>query len=305
MNGAAMAGAYGKRLGESVGLNSAPAVKTQLLQTAEFATTHLSWDEPECEKATRIGMEDAFLVFHQRRAIPANPWWVDGRAIAMKPVSRGQSLLLNLNEEHRSVVRSAVDTLAFYVPRLSLDRIADEQGIRRPIILRSTYGDPVDDTVIGHLGECLLPAVHRPEQANRLFTDCVSLAMVAHLATNYGDCPAWAAPRRGGLAAWQERRAKELLMAHLDGDILLEELARECRLSRSHFIRAFKTTTGIPPHQWLLARRVELAQDLLRNPILPLETIAIRCGFADQSHFTRVFSKLTGISPGEWRRSRS
>jgi AraC-like DNA-binding protein len=300
-----MAGAYGKRLGESVGLRSAPAVKTQLLQTAEFAATHLFWEEPENEVATRIPMEDAFLLFHQRRAIPANPWWVDGQAIEMKPVSRGQSLLLNLNEEHRSVVRSAVDTLAFYVPRLSLDRIAGECGIRRPITLRSTYGDPVDDPVIWHLGECLLPAVHRPEQANRLFTDCVSLAMLTHLTASYGDQPAQATSRRGVLAAWQERRAKELLMAHLDGNILLEELARECRLSRSHFIRAFRATTGIPPHKWLLTRRVELAQNLLRNPTLPLEEVAIRCGFADQSHFTRVFSKVVGISPGEWRRQRS
>jgi AraC-like DNA-binding protein len=300
-----MAGVYGKRLGQSVGLKSAPAARTQLLQTAEFATTHLVWDEPEHEIATRIPMEDAFLVFHQRRGIPANSWWVDGRAIGMEPVRQGQSLLLNLNEEHRSAMRAAVDTLAFYVPRRSLDRIAEEQGLRRPIILRSTYGNPADDPVIGHLGECLLPAIHRPEQTNRLFTDYASLAMITHLATSYGDCPAWAAPRRGGLAAWQERRAKELLMTHLDGNILLEELARECRLSRSHFIRAFRTTTGMPPHKWLLERRIELAQDLLRTSAQSLEAIAFRCGFADQSHFTRTFSKLAGISPGEWRRQRS
>jgi AraC-like DNA-binding protein len=305
LNGAAMAGAYGKKLGESVGVKSAPAVKTRLLQTAEFATTHLCWDVPENEIATRIGMENAFLVFHQRRAIPANPWWVDGRAIDMKPIGRGQSLLLDLTEEHRSVVRSAVDTLAFYVPRHSLERIADEQEMRRPITLRSTYGDPVDDAVIGHLGECLLSAVHRPERVSQLFTDCVSLAMLAHLTANYGDWPAQATRRRGGLAAWQERRAKELLMAHLDGNISLEELARECRLSRSHFARAFRAATGVPPHKWLLVQRVELAQDLLRNPDLSLEAIAIRCGFADQSHFTRVFSKLVGMSPGEWRRHRS
>lgn len=300
-----MAGAYDGKLGGSLGLKSAPAYVTRLLRTADFAATHVHWEEPEAEIAARIGMEDAFLVFHQRKGIPPNPWWVDGRSIRMEPVGGGQSLVLNLNEEHRSVVRSAVDTLAFYVPRHSLARIADEQGLRRPITLRSTYGDPVDDPVIRHLSECLLPAVHNPAQANQLFTDYISLALLSHLAGSYGSSPDRATRHRGGLAAWQERRAKELLLAHLDGNLVVEELARECRLSRSHFIRAFRATTGLPPHRWLLVRRTELAQDLLMRSAHSIEEIAIRCGFADQSHFTRVFTRMAGMPPGEWRRSHS
>lgn len=299
-----MAGAYGERLGEFVGIKAAPTIRAHLLQTAEFAATHLSWEERGSEVATRIGMEDAFLLFLQRRAIPANPYWIDGRPVDMKPLQRGEFLLLNLNEEHRSIVRSAVDCLAFYVPRFSLDTIADEQGIRRPATLRASHGDPINDSVVWHLGECLLPALLQPEQANRLFTDCVSLAMLSHLAANYGDWPTWPAGRRGVLAVWQERRAKELLIAHLDGDISLEELARECRLSRSHFARAFKATTGLPPHRWLLARRLERARELLLASDLSLDSIAAHCGFADQSHFNKAFAKAVGASPGQWRRSR-
>jgi AraC family transcriptional regulator len=110
--------------------------------------------------------------------------------------------------------------------------------------------------------------------------------------------------RRGGLAPWQERRAKELLIAHLDGEISLRELAREADLSRSHFARAFKETTGLPPHRWLVSKRIERAQEILINSTLSLVEVARLTGFADQSHFTRVFTSTVGISPGEWRRQR-
>jgi AraC-like DNA-binding protein len=109
---------------------------------------------------------------------------------------------------------------------------------------------------------------------------------------------------RGGLAPWQVRRAKEMLMAHLDGEITLEELAGECQLSRSHFARAFRKTTGLPPHRWLVEQRLERAKDLLLKSDLPLAEIADTCGFSDQSHFTRAFGAALGVAPGEWRRSR-
>jgi transcriptional regulator GlxA family with amidase domain len=82
----------------------------------------------------------------------------------------------------------------------------------------------------------------------------------------------------------------------------LSRLAEECGLSTRHFARAFRQSTGIPPHRWLLRYRVQRAKDMLRTQALPLADVALRCGFADQSHFTRVFSRQTGMSPGEWRR---
>ena len=107
----------------------------------------------------------------------------------------------------------------------------------------------------------------------------------------------------GGLAAWQERRAKEVLSANLDGSVPLKDVARECRLSVSHFSRAFRRTMGVAPHHWLLTRRVEVAKEKLRNTRLPLPEVALVCGFADQSHLTRVFTRTVGVSPGAWRRA--
>ena len=107
---------------------------------------------------------------------------------------------------------------------------------------------------------------------------------------------------RGGLAPWQEKRAKEMLRANLSGDLGLPELASACRLSSGQFSRAFKRTVGCPPHQWLLHQRVERAKELILNTDEPLRAIALDTGFADQSHFTRVFSQRVKATPAAWRR---
>jgi AraC-like DNA-binding protein len=99
------------------------------------------------------------------------------------------------------------------------------------------------------------------------------------------------------------RRATEILSANLDGDVPLKEVAKECRLSVSHFSRAFRRTMGTAPHQWLLTKRIEAAKGKLRDNKIPLSDVALACGFADQGHLTRVFTRAVGLSPGAWRRA--
>lgn len=108
--------------------------------------------------------------------------------------------------------------------------------------------------------------------------------------------------RRGGLAPWQQRRAIELMSSRLGEEISLTSLANECGLSVRHFARAFRESTGVAPHQWLLRHRVDRARELLKTKALSLADVASFCGFADQSHFTRVFKGIAGVSPGSWRR---
>ena len=136
-----------------------------------------------------------------------------------------------------------------------------------------------------------------------MFVDHVSLAVGIHVAQTYGGMRPVSRPARGGLAPWQERRAKEILSANLDGGVPLKDVARECRLSVSHFSRAFRRTMGVAPHNWLLMRRIEVAKEKLRDTRLSLSDVALACGFADQSHLTRVFTGMVGVSPGAWRRA--
>lgn len=297
-------GAYGRRLGRTVGVIKPPTISVKLLRKAEFAATRVTWGKRESGIDTHIEREDAFLTCVQWRDIPTNPYWIGGRPMPMSPVKRGQFTMLDLNLGHASYLSDPIDCLAMYLPRKALDRFAEEQNVARIEMFNLSPGVAFDDAVVEGLAASLMPALERPEWANQLFIEHVALALLTHLTTAYGDKAPRPVTKRGGLAPWQARRASELLVSHIDGGIGLDELADACGLSRSHFARAFKTTMGLPPHRWLLARRLECARDLLLNSRHSLEEIAELCGFADQSHFTRAFANSAGLTPGEWRRVR-
>jgi transcriptional regulator GlxA family with amidase domain len=109
----------------------------------------------------------------------------------------------------------------------------------------------------------------------------------------------------GGLAPWQLRLARDTIDANLEEELSLEQLAHECRLSVTHFAKAFARSTGIPPHRWLMQRRVDVAKDLMLTTDSSLVEISLKCGFSDQSHFTKVFAEATGETPGRWRHIQS
>ena len=118
------------------------------------------------------------------------------------------------------------------------------------------------------------------------------VGMLAHL-----PLPADPPTTRGGLAPARANRVCEYIDSHLQENIALEVLAGIAQLSVHHFARAFRQTLGIPPHNYIVQRRVERAQQMLRNTELPLSEIAIASGFTDQSHLARHFRTITGVSP--------
>ena len=108
---------------------------------------------------------------------------------------------------------------------------------------------------------------------------------------------------RGGVAPQALRRVQEYVEANLERNIDLQTLAAQAELSVYHFARAFKQSTGLTPHSYLLQRRAARAQQLLLGTDLPLSEISLQTGFADHSHFARQFRRLTGMSPSEVRRN--
>ena len=97
----------------------------------------------------------------------------------------------------------------------------------------------------------------------------------------------------------------EILAEEPGRELSLLEVARQCGLSRSHFSRAFKATTGLTPRQWRQHHRVDRAKAMLLQKSMNIAEIALACGFDDQSHLTRIFSRCVGVSPASWRRSRA
>jgi AraC family transcriptional regulator len=110
---------------------------------------------------------------------------------------------------------------------------------------------------------------------------------------------------RGGLVAWQKRRLTTYIDVHLSGRIRVVDLAGLLKLSASHFSRTFRLTFGTTPHEYLLRRRIEVAQSLMLTTCAPLSAIALHCGLSDQSHLCRAFRRIVGETPLAWRRMRS
>jgi AraC family transcriptional regulator len=293
---------YGQRLAERLRAEQAHAIVTRVLRTADMAVTETRCDDPVLGLSHSIQREDAFLVALTLRDFPNRLYWEDGRQMPVCDLRTGQVDFHDLKRDPVALLDKPYHDLFFYLPRSALGAIADEAGAPR-------IGDlnhksmAIDDATIASLGMAVLPALSHPDQASQLFIDHVLLAVGVHVAQTYGGMRPRSRPVRGGLAPWQVRRAKEILSANLDGRVPLEEVARECRLSVSHFSRAFRRTTGVAPHNWLLARRVEVAKEKLHDDRLSLLDVALVCGFADQSHLTRVFNRMVGVSPGAWRRA--
>ena len=108
--------------------------------------------------------------------------------------------------------------------------------------------------------------------------------------------------RDGALSRGRLRAVVEYIEEHLDADPSLEQLAAVAGLSPYHFARQFKAATGLPPHQFVIARRVERARQLLQaGTDVSLAEVAAEVGFCDQSMFTRHFKRLVGVTPGQFR----
>ncbi|MBP1126070.1 MULTISPECIES: helix-turn-helix transcriptional regulator [Pseudomonas] len=147
-----------------------------------------------------------------------------------------------------------------------------------------------------------LIALNWHEPAERLLTSSLAHEMLSHTLLNQVGARD-GLRLKGGLAAYQRRRLVEYIEQHLQDPISLGLLAGLCALSEYHFARMFRQSFGLPPHQYLLARRLARARSLLRGGALPLGEVALMCGFSSASHFNQRFRQATGATPGDYRQA--
>jgi AraC family transcriptional regulator len=109
--------------------------------------------------------------------------------------------------------------------------------------------------------------------------------------------------RDGALPRGRLRTVVEYIEEHLDASPSLEQISAVARLSPYHFARQFKAATGLPPHQYIIVRRVERARQLLQAETdLSLAEVAARAGFSDQSQFSHQFKRIVGVTPRRFRK---
>ena len=132
-----------------------------------------------------------------------------------------------------------------------------------------------------------------------LYPDTLAAALSAHLLRNHSSLVRLreaASYARGCM-----RRAVDFVSDNFHQNLKLAGIAAVAHLSKYHFARTFKQVMGVAPHQFLIERRIEHAQALLRTTALSVEEIARRAGFSNQSHFTAHFKKVVGATPRVYR----
>ena len=293
----------------SLHLRHAPTLTTSSTCKSGMGFVELRGDRDDVGVSERV-RDDAFLVAVQLKDCPDFDLYADDRLFRHRGFDAGSvaiydlraNLLYDLHAQKTRGVRESFHAVDFYLPRSALDALTDDSGSPRIDELRHRPGIALRDSVARDLLRSIQPTLAAPpSERNGLFVDYVAMALATHVAHTYGGMRPRPISAIGRLAPWQERRTKELLAANLAGSVTLSELANACELSIRHFTRAFRGSTGMSPHAWLLRHRIEKAKGLLTNSHRVLADIALDCGFADQSHCTRTFQRTAGVSPGAWR----
>jgi AraC-like DNA-binding protein len=163
----------------------------------------------------------------------------------------------------------------------------------------------VDDDNVRRTLLAFLQEIENPGWNSKLYAETLRTLLLSQLircASNLTGSRQ-APYRKGGLASWRLKRALELLEGKLGAAPSLAEIAYHLGLRPTSFCRAFKQSTGLSPHQYLLSHRINCAKEMMRDQDLSLTAIALDCGFSSSSQFSVAFKRIVGAPPREYRRS--
>jgi AraC family transcriptional regulator len=224
--------------------------------------------------------------------------WADHKKLQFEQCRTSSLQIMPAAVTPRAYFHDPIDMLHIYFPH---DRLAEIASVV-PTALELV--DPLAkfDPDIANSCHRLAQELKSDCGMSKLHFDALTTSMGVQLVRRWSNYGSKRKAFQAGLSAARLRRVEEFLMAHLDDDIGLDDLAAIADLSAKHFARAFRQSTGMPPHRWLIERRIDRAKALLVNDGLNLADIALACGFADQSHFTAAFRKSVGTTPASFRR---
>jgi AraC-like DNA-binding protein len=156
------------------------------------------------------------------------------------------------------------------------------------------------DAIIYHLMNTLAIEIRGKNPQGSVFLQTLVTALV-HYALERAAALAPVGKKRGGLSPRQLRLVLDLIDARLSGRPSLIEFAELLDVSIRYFCRAFRISTGLSPHQFILKQRVELARGLIEAGRMPLSEAAVTAGFVDQAQMTATFRRVLNLPPSHFR----
>lgn len=244
----------------------------------------------DCVQVT-VGLEPAHM--HAE-------WRSDARPRQSKELIGNAVSVIPAKVPHKTLWQRRAALIHIYIRKNMLQRIAEDLLAQTSFELTPTY--LVRDLLIEEIARSLFlesqtGSVNPEIAVAAVTTICVRLLRA--YTVRGGD----AAYASGGLGASRERRVREYIEAHLEGDLSIQALAGIAGLSPQHFAVLFRQSTRFTPHQYVNHRRIAHAQQLLADKDTALIDVSLECGFSSQSQFITTFRKLVGITPGRFRSS--
>lgn len=197
-------------------------------------------------------------------------------------------------------IREGGEGILISVNESIIDRLALEVGASSPweTFRFHTLSDPVVHRLVWALGNEFKAGGNQ----GPMFSESVVITLLGYLLRSEQNIRE-SSPAKGGLTSAQLRHCQEFIEANLTENITLDELSRTANVSLFHFIRAFKKSTGMTPHRYILDRRVRSAETLLISSSDSVGDIAKAVGFLSAGHFSSAFQKILQIAPTAYRRA--
>jgi AraC family transcriptional regulator len=189
-------------------------------------------------------------------------------------------------------VRIAPSFLARIVTDAGVDRAAEHE-------LLDNFG--VRDARIEDIARRLLDEARSDALAGRLCAEALAIDLGIHLLRHYSASARLVNFSTAMLPRHKLQRVTDYINENLREDLTLNRLAATLAMSPFHFAHAFRQATGLAPHRFLLQRRIERAQILLRESELSITEIAHQIGYSNQSSFSALFRRVTGRTPRRFR----
>lgn len=244
------------------------------------------------------------LPFHYISVTLGGPLIIEARLGGEKVKARvlpGQSLIMAAERSNIWRWDRPTEEAHVFLHADFLERVAFDAGKGRAEICdRLAF----TDTRLRHTILALTEEMQRYGRISTLFFDMAADVLARRILFRHCEKNGKSGSKgsAGALTARQLRRVLEVVEDRLSQDISLDDLASAAGLSRFHFVRAFKTAVGMPPHRWLVGLRIERAKELLLSRTATIIEVAALVGFESQSHFGQVFLSQVGMPPREWRR---
>lgn len=230
----------------------------------------------------------------------------DGRFASGGLHAPGMATLVPAGSRPRAVLTGSHSILHFYVPHCFLVSLIEDISAGASKKLELIDPRLKHEGVIAGFGREVLSEMREGCELSRLRIDALGQELAIHLLrrwSNFAGTPSLLRNlAKGGLAPWQVKRLTDYMEDHLADDVSLEDLSKLLDLSTFHVCRAFKQSTGLPPHRWRHQRRIERARELLEGTDLPVTEVAAQVGYDDPSQLAVAFRKVLGVSPSQYRR---